>query len=168
MTDFQENSTNPDIDSELESLDQAPTEAAPRLTSDEQKQQARTLAVESARLLADTHCEDVIVFDVSQFSPVTDFVVIATGTSDRQVRSLGHHVTKLASEMGFDRMGTDQDGDYRWSVLDFGPVMAHLFEPIMRAHYDLEMLWDDAPRVHWRREASPKGSRAIDDAEIPS
>jgi ribosome-associated protein len=112
---------------------------------------ARDFAIEAARLLADSHCDDVVIFDVSELSPVTRMVLIATGTSDRQIKSLIGHLTDLGKEMGFDRFGSERDDASTWMVADFVEVMVHLFEPGTRAHYDLEMLWGDAPRVSWHR-----------------
>jgi len=112
---------------------------------------ARGFAVEAARLMADLRCEDVVVFDVRGRSEVTDFIIIASGTSDRQIKSIGRRVAEVAQEFGLDRLGTERDGDAKWLVLDFVEVMVHLFEPVTRAHYDLEMLWGDAPKVRWRR-----------------
>ncbi len=113
--------------------------------------EARDFAIEAARLLADSHCEDVVIFDVTDLSPVTRMVVIASGTSDRQIKSLVGHVSELGREMGFDRFGSERDEASTWMVADFVEVMVHLFEPVTRAHYDLEMLWGDAPRVSWHR-----------------
>ena len=48
-------------------------------------------------------------------------------------------------------MGRELDAPSKWLVLDFIDVVVHLFDPETRAHYDLEMLWGDAERVHWRR-----------------
>ena len=121
--------------------------------SEQDYAEARELAIESARLMNDRHCDDIIVYEVSGISPVTDFVVLASGTSDRQVRGVGHEVADLARQRGYQRMGTDRDEDYRWFVVDFGAVMVHLFEPATRGHYDLEMLWGDADTVKWRRSA---------------
>lgn len=132
---------------------QAQPDASRRPAEGRERDDARALAVESARLCNDRHCEEIVVYDVGGVSPVTDFVVIASGTSDRQVRSVGHEVADLARRHGFQRMGTDRDEDYRWFVVDFGAVMVHLFEPVTRGHYDLEMLWGDAASVKWRRPA---------------
>jgi ribosome-associated protein len=112
---------------------------------------AQRFAVDAARLLADRHCEDVVVFDVRGVSPVTQYLVIASGTSDRQIKSLGAEVGELAAEEGFDRYGSDRDAASRWVVVDLVEVMVHLFEPATRGHYDLEMMWGDAPKVPWRR-----------------
>lgn len=111
----------------------------------------RAFVVEAARLLADSHCEDVVIYDVGELSPVTRYILIASGTSDRQIKAVGGHVSELGRSIGFDRFGSDRDDASTWLVLDFVEVMVHLFEPATRGHYDLEMLWGDAPRVSWHR-----------------
>lgn len=112
---------------------------------------ARDFAIEAARLVSDLRCEDVVVFDVRGKSPVTNFIVIASGTSDRQIKSVGADVADLGAEQGFARYGGDRDGASTWCVVDLVEVMVHLFEPATRGHYDLEMMWGDAPQVKWRR-----------------
>lgn len=129
------------------------TDATRQPGSEQDHAEARDLAIEAARLMNDRHCDEIVVYDVAGISPVTDFVVLASGTSDRQVRSVGHEVADLAKQHGYQRMGTDRDEDYRWFVVDFGAVMVHLFEPVTRGHYDLEMLWGDAESVKWRRSS---------------
>ena len=112
---------------------------------------ARAFAIEAARLLNDSHCEGVLIFDVRGLSQLTDFLLIASGTSDRQIKAVGDHVEELARDFDMERLGTDRDESATWVVLDFINVMVHLFEPIKRAHYDLEMLWGDAPQIEWKR-----------------
>jgi ribosome-associated protein len=114
---------------------------------------AQAFAIEAARLLNDRHCEDILVYDVRGLSPVTQFIVIGTGTSDRQIKSVGGDVADLGETHGFPRYGSDRDGSSTWMVVDLVEVMAHLFEPAARGHYDLEMLWGDAPQIKWRRQA---------------
>ena len=111
----------------------------------------RDFVIEAARLLADSHCEDVVIFDIASESPVTRYILIASGTSDRQIKALAGHVSELGRELGFPRFGSEKDTASTWMVLDFVEVMVHLFEPAVRAHYDLEMLWGDAQRIPWRR-----------------
>ena len=108
-------------------------------------------AVEAARLLADSHCDDIQIFDVRGVSPVTKYLIIASGTSDRQIKSVGGDVAELGRQRDFDKYGSDRDGSSTWVVIDLVEVMVHLFEPATRAHYDLEMMWGDAPRIPWRR-----------------
>ncbi|MBB6430230.1 ribosome silencing factor [Algisphaera agarilytica] len=112
---------------------------------------ARLVAVEAARLVSDLRCEDIVVFDVTGMSQVTNFIVIASGTSDRQIKSVGSEVADLGAQHGFDRYGSDRDAASTWCVVDLVEVMVHLFEPATRGHYDLEMMWGDAPQVKWRR-----------------
>lgn len=125
--------------------------AEPRPTPDRERDASQSFAVGAARLLKDYDCQDIRVFDVRGVSPITNFIVIASGTSDRQIRSLGSHITDLGQQTGFDRYGDDADKASTWLALDYVEVMVHLFEPETRAHYDLEMLWGDAPEINWRR-----------------
>ena len=114
-------------------------------------EQSRRFAIDAACSLNDSHFEDVILLDVRGLSDLTDYVLIASGTSDRQIKSVGHDMEDIAQGAGFDRYGRDADEDNTWLVLDFVDVIVHLFEPATRAHYDLEMMWGDAPQVEWRR-----------------
>lgn len=109
------------------------------------------LAIEAARLLDDRHCEDVVVFDVRQLSQLTDYILIASGSSDRQMKSVGLELGKLFSEYGLKPYGSECDPSIQWFVLDLVEVMIHLFEPSTRSHYDLEMLWGDAPTISWHK-----------------
>jgi ribosome-associated protein len=114
--------------------------------------QTRQFVTDAARLLADLHCHDVVIFDLRELSDVTDYVVIGSGTSDRQIHSVSQDVEQLARQSDLERFGREVDGAATWLVLDFVDVVVHLFEPNTRAHYDIEMMWDDAPRVDWQRK----------------
>ena len=114
-------------------------------------EQTQQFIVEAARLLNDLHFQDVQVLDVRGLSDVTDYVLIASGTSGRQISSVGSEVGKLAKTMGLDRYGLDEDEQSSWLVLDFVDVIVHLFDPAARAHYDLEMMWGDASQINWQR-----------------
>ncbi len=141
--------------------DPDPTTVEPspdRPTPDPERTEGEAFAIAAARLLNDFECEDVRVLDVRGVSPLTYYIVIASGTSDRQLRALAGHVAKLGQEKGFERFGDDKDAAATWLVADFVEVMVHLFEPATRGHYDLEMLWGDAPEIKWRRqEPRPPG-----------
>lgn len=117
-----------------------------------QREEAEQFAVAAARLLDDYDCADIRVLDVRGVSPLTYYLVIASGTSDRMLRSLTKQVAGLGEQEGFERFGDDKDEAATWMVADFVEVMVHLFEPNTRGHYDLEMLWGDAPAVDWARK----------------
>ena len=85
-------------------------------------------------------------------SQVCDFVLIATGTSDRQMKSLADELADLGQDNDQMVFRSDADTAATWIVVDFVGLVAHLFEPGRRAYYDLEGLWSDAPVVSWQRE----------------
>ncbi|MCH7572009.1 MAG: ribosome silencing factor [Planctomycetes bacterium] len=124
----------------------------------EDRSNAREFAIDAARLLADRHCEDVLVLDVQGLSQVSDYVLIGTGTSDRQMKSVADELEDLAIKYGEKVFRTNRDTGVTWIVIDFIDVVAHLFEPNQRAYYDLEQLWSDAPHVPWKRNGTDSAS----------
>ena len=112
----------------------------------------RLFCIEAARSLTDDKCEYVLVLDLRGRSQVTDFFVIASGTSDRQIRSAADHVADMASSRGISLYRSNLDESRaNWIVLDFVDVVVHAMLPETRRYYDLELLWGDAPRVAWQR-----------------
>jgi len=113
---------------------------------------AKSFAIESARLLGDNHCGEILVLDLSsETKSMADYLVIGTGTSDRQMRSTLDEVADLGELTGHRSVKTNADPRATWILADFVDVVVHLFEPNTRAYYDLEMLWGDAPRIAWER-----------------
>jgi ribosome-associated protein len=108
---------------------------------------ARALAHRVADLVLDRKASDVVVLDVRGIASYADYVVIASGESDRQVTAMAEHVqTRLKEENGVRPIGAEGAETGHWVLLDFGDVVAHLFYDEVRAHYDLEGLWADAPK----------------------
>ena len=112
---------------------------------------AEQLATDVARLADEHNCEDVVVLDLRGLSPVTDFFVIGTGTSDRQLRAVADHINDHAETVGHQRLGKSGYDVAQWILLDYFDVVVHLFDDERRGFYDLEMLWGDARRVDWKR-----------------
>jgi len=125
--------------------------AAPLAPAPKAESAARKFALAAAQLVRDDKCTDVVLLDVRELSQVTDYIVIGTGTSDRQMQSVLDHVEQLGKTFGYPAWKTDTDQRSTWLLLDCVDVVVHLFEPNTRAHYDLEMLWGDAPRIAWER-----------------
>lgn len=113
-------------------------------------------AIDVARALADAKCTDIIALDVRGLSDIADAIVIATGTSDRQMRSAMDDVREVALRTGLPEFRIGDDAASGWLVGDFLQAIVHVFEPNTRAHYDLEMLWGDAPKVRWQRPNDPR------------
>ncbi|MCC6284845.1 MAG: ribosome silencing factor [Phycisphaerales bacterium] len=116
---------------------------------------ALALAIEAARVLHDNKCDNILLFDVRALSSVTDYMVIASGTSNRQMNAALQHVQDMGAERGSPVFRCSADDRSLWLVCDFVDVVVHVFEPNTRAYYDLEMLWGDAPQVAWGRGAGP-------------
>lgn len=102
--------------------------------------------------MANTRCHNVVVLDVTGLSPVTDYFVIATGTSARQMRTVMNDLDELAQERGMGCVGRSGYEGETWLLCDLVDVLVHVFNPEARMYYDLESLWGDAKRVNWKPE----------------
>lgn len=109
--------------------------------------QARKFALAAAKLASERHCEDIVVLDLKGSSPATDYFVIATGTSDRQMKTVSDEVSELARQSGLSRFGRAGYEQARWILLDFIDVVVHIFDTEYRDYYDLELLWGDAKKM---------------------
>jgi ribosome-associated protein len=94
-----------------------------------------------------------VLLDVRAISPVTDYMVLATGTSARQMRSVCDDLAELAQQRG-DRALSDNglEGE-SWMLIDFVHVVVHVFSQEARQFYDLDSLWGDAKRIEWKPAA---------------
>lgn len=110
-------------------------------------QEDRAFAIEAAKIARDRNCRDVVVLDLSKISPATYFYVIATGTSDRQSRTVADEISKMAKERGHKRFGIAGYEHGQWILLDFVSVVIHIFDAEHRDYYNLEMLWGDAKQL---------------------
>lgn len=113
---------------------------------------AKTFALSAAKLAHGSHCTDIVVLDLRGKSPATDYFVIATGTSDRQMRSVADEIAECAREQGHQRFGRAGYDQGRWILLDYIDVVIHIFDQEYRDFYDLELLWGDAEKLHWQPE----------------
>lgn len=108
-------------------------------------------AVELARIAADHKADDVVALDLRGRSSVTDYCVICTGTSDRQMRAVAEHMIEYGRKVGEKPFGVDGYDAATWILIDFIDVVVHVFGVPQREYYDLELLWGDAPRLEWKR-----------------
>lgn len=107
---------------------------------------AKALAHRIAELVVEKKALDVIILDVRGKTSYADYFVLASGESDRQVTAMAEHALAKLREEGTRPIGTEGEETGNWVLLDFGEVVAHLFFTEVRAFYDLEGLWADAPR----------------------
>lgn len=112
--------------------------------------ESHDLAIAMARVAAENRCREVMVLDLRDISPVTDFFVVATGTSSRQMRTvlekMDDYTRGHPDMVPLGREGMDSE---RWALLDLVDVVIHVFAPEARTYYALEMLWGDVPHVDW-------------------
>ena len=109
---------------------------------------AKKLALLCRKYADNKKAEDIVVLDVRKISSVTDYFVIASGTSEPHLRAISDEITaQLQVEHGLRPSAVDGNSRAPWQVLDFFDVIVHVMRKDMREHYDLEGLWGDAPRV---------------------
>jgi len=94
--------------------------------------------------LEDIKGQDITTIDVREKTSVTDFMVIASGTSSRHVKSLADNVLEKVKEKGVRPLGSEGLETGEWALLDLGDVVVHVMQVATRQFYDLERLWQGA------------------------
>jgi ribosome-associated protein len=113
---------------------------------------SRKLASLCRELAEEKKAEDIVILDVRELSSVTDYFVIASGTSEPHLRAIVDEITdKLRDDHGVRAKAIDGTLQTAWVVLDYFDVIVHVMRGDVRDHYDLETLWGDAPRVKTRK-----------------
>lgn len=110
------------------------------------------LAVDKAKLcckiIKERKAIDPVLFKVSELTTITDYFLIASGNSSRQVQAITKHLQKRMREEGFRPLGIEGERMGHWVLMDYGDVVIQLFYKPVREFYDLEGLWIEAPRVN--------------------
>lgn len=98
------------------------------------------------KILDEKKAEDITVIETQELTVMSDYFVIASGTSNTHVRSLAEDVEFMMSQQGVevDHIKGRATG---WILLDYGSVLVHVFQPESREYYNLERLWGDAAKV---------------------
>ncbi len=104
-------------------------------------------AKRAAQVLLDNKANDVVVLDLRPVSDMADFFIVASGTSDTHVRATAGHVVETLKKEGIKVHSVEGLEQGRWVLLDYVDFVVHVFHPTLRAFYQLERLWGDAPAV---------------------
>lgn len=107
---------------------------------------SRERALRCAELALDKKALDVKILEIAKLSSIADYLVLATGTSDKQTQAIAESVKKGLKKFGkiLDLEGVREG---KWIVMDYGDVLVHIFHEELRAYYDLDGLWAEAPQV---------------------
>jgi len=95
--------------------------------------------------LAELKGRQPVALDVREMTDLTDYMVVASGTSDRHVKALAENVRDLAKRNDVRPLGVEGQDVAEWILVDFGDVVVHVMLPATRDFYDLERLWSGAP-----------------------
>ena len=95
----------------------------------------------------DTKAADPLLIDVQGLASYADYLLLLTGTSVPHVQALADALVRRAKAEGIPVVSREGEKTAKWALLDFGDVVAHVFQPAERGYYDLESLWVEAPRI---------------------
>jgi ribosome-associated protein len=122
---------------------------APELATD-----SRRLAAAAALAASSKQAERIVVIDVRELITITDYFVICSGVSERQVDTIADEVVKELKEKGVPPVRREGESGAGWQLIDFVNLVVHVFSEEAREFYRLETLWADAPVVDWEAEAA--------------
>lgn len=91
--------------------------------------------------LEDVKAIDIKVIDVAKLTAITSYMIIASGSSNRQTKSLAHNVVTKVKELGGEVYGTEGEKEGEWVLVDLGDIIVHVMQPSIRDYYNLEQLW---------------------------
>ena len=109
--------------------------------SNKQKAQALTEAA------YDKKAEDIVLLDMVKLSDFTDYFIICSADSARGVKTIVENIEKKCKELGTKVLGVEGLKESRWVLIDAGDIIVHVFHDPIRSEYDIESLWNEAPRV---------------------
>ena len=106
--------------------------------------------------LEDIKAKDIEVINTSKLTAMFDKIIVATGDSNRQVNALARSVHDKVKEAGGAIVGMEGEDSGEWVLVDLGDIVVHIMQPAVRAHYNLEELWQTVPK----RESAPAAKKA--------
>ena len=117
----------------------------------------REIAIAAARAAGAKQAADVVILDVGEIIGITDYFVICSAASERQIRTVVEEIEKAVRDLGERPIRREGEQNGGWWLLDYVDAVVHVFGEEERDYYDLERLWSDAARVDWEE---PRPGRA--------
>lgn len=118
--------------------------------------QTEALVQLAVAALEDLKGQDITTIDVQGKTSVTDYMIIASGSSSRHVKSLAENVLEKAKEQGVRPLGSEGLDGGEWALLDLGEVVVHVMQVPTRQFYDLERLWQGAEQSRAQHAHDPE------------
>ncbi|MEM7610796.1 MAG: ribosome silencing factor [Pseudomonadota bacterium] len=106
----------------------------------------QSIADNAVEALEDAKANDIKMIDVRHLTSMTDFMIIASGTSDRHVRSVATNLVDSMKRAGHRPLGIEGENDGEWVLVDLQDALVHVMLPRVREFYNLEKLWDISVR----------------------
>jgi ribosome-associated protein len=103
--------------------------------------------------LEDIKGRDIVVLNVKKLTSMTDYMIIASGESTRQVNALARNVVEKLKERGAEVVGVEGEDSSEWVLVDLGNIIVHIMHPAVREYYNLEELWE-TPKVTRKKAAA--------------
>ena len=104
-------------------------------------------ALLASEIIRERKAIDPVLFEVGKLTSITDYFLIASGKSSRQVQAISRHLSRRMRDNGFKVYGMEGERDGHWILMDYGDLVIHIFYQPVREFYDLEGLWIEAPRI---------------------
>ncbi|MDX9873029.1 MAG: ribosome silencing factor [Clostridia bacterium] len=108
---------------------------------------SRDLAILAAEAINEKKGTDIHILHIEEISPITDYFILANGSSRVQTQALAENVEKRVEEAGGKLARREGYPEGRWILLDFTSIIVHIFQKDERELYSLERLWGDAPQI---------------------
>lgn len=110
--------------------------------------------------LEDIKGRDIEVINTSKLTSLFDRIVIASGDSNRQVKALARNVQEKVREAGGEVISVEGEDQGEWVLVDLGDIVVHVMQPVTRAYYNLEELWQVTPAARRKSVAEAEAARA--------
>ena len=113
-------------------------------------------ALLASRIIGERKALNPVLFEVGKLTSISDYFLIASGNSSRQVQAISRHLSRKMRENGLKAFGVEGEKEGHWILMDYGDLIIHIFYEPVREFYNLEGLWIEAPRIDLKDEAIKK------------
>ncbi|MFC1531960.1 ribosome silencing factor [Thermodesulfobacteriota bacterium] len=104
-------------------------------------------ALLASEIIKERKAINPVLFEVGKLISITDYFLITSGNSSRQVQAISRHLSRKMRDKGLKVYGVEGEQEGHWILMDYGDLVIHIFYQPMREFYDLEGLWIEAPRI---------------------